>query len=134
MALLLCLVAWGARATAQTVNPTKVAFTASPDHSILVNNVAVLDSYQFDTMVGTASGALAFSTNLGKPTPASSGCPANVPAPCIVAPVSNLSALTNGVYVGVITAIGPGGATKAPAVPFSRMTGPAAVTAVALLP
>lgn len=119
---LLCLTA--SLASAQTVtNPTKAEFIASVDHNTVVNGLPVLTSYQLDTMTGTATGALAFTVSLGKPTPGAGNL--------ISVVVPQLAALSNGTYVATVSAIGPGGAGKSvPSAPFVRIGPPAVPTAV----
>ena len=107
-------------APAQTVvNPTKAEFVASTDHNVLVNGAPVLTSYQLDIMAGTATGALALTVSLGKPTPGAGNL--------ITVTVPQLAALPNGSYVGTVSAVGPGGAGKSdPSNPFARISAPAA--------
>lgn len=115
-------------ASAQTVvNPTKAEFVASADHSATVNGTAVVTSYQLDTMTGTATGALAFTVSLGKPTPGAGNL--------ISVVVPQLAALANGTYTATVSAVGPGGAGKsAPSNPFARIGAPAAPTGVTAVP
>lgn len=102
---------------AQVNNPTQAVFVASPDHSVVVNGTAVLTNYQLDIMVGTATGALAVSQNLGKPTPAQT----TNEITSDISPV--IQKLTSGTYVAFVSAVGPGGAGKSPASdPFGRIT------------
>jgi hypothetical protein len=117
--LLLFALLIAAPAAAQTVvNPTRAEFTASADHTTVVNGTAVLTGYQLDTMTGTATGALAFTVSLGKPTPGAGNK--------ISVVVSQLATLATGTYVATVSAVGPGGAGKsAPSAPFVRI-GPAA--------
>jgi hypothetical protein len=126
VALVALLVATAA--SAQTVvNPTTAQFVASVDHALLVNGTAVVSGYQLDAMVGTVTGALAFSFNLGKPTPSTGNVISIV--------VPQLATLANGSYVATISALGPGGSGKsAPTPPFSRIGPAAAPTAVVVVP
>jgi hypothetical protein len=76
---LLALVLIPARAFAQTPdvnNPSKVAFTVSPDH-------ALVTSYELDIL--RPDGSVLQTLNLGKPTPDASG---TVEAPLNVQPVT----------------------------------------------
>lgn len=121
----LCLAALlAATASAQTtVNPTKAEFVASADHNVTVNGTAVVANYQFDTMTSTVTGALAFTVNLGKPTPAAG----NV----ITVTIPQLAALSTGTYVATVAAVGPGGVGKsAPSNPFVRVGTPGVPTAL----
>lgn len=126
--LVLFLLLGAASASAQTVvNPTTAQFTASVDHALVVNGTAVVSAYQLDTMIGSSTGALAFSFNLGKPTPGT----ANV----ISVVVPQLATLANGSYVATVSALGPGGAGKsAPTSPFSRIGPAAAPTGLLVIP
>lgn len=128
MALVCLMLVMASGASAQNmVNPTKAQFTASTDHDAAVGGMAVVTSYQLDAMIGTATGALAFSANLGKPTPDASRV--------IVVPVPQFLTMPNGSYVATVSAVGPGGAGKsAPSNPFSRIGAPAAPTAVSAVP
>lgn len=110
--------------SAQTVvNPSKVVFTASPDHSAVVSGVAVLTNYQLDVMKDTATGALAFTQGLGKPTPSATND--------ITVTVAQFLTMGNGTYVAKVSAVGPGGANaSAPSNPFVKTGAPAAPTAV----
>lgn len=124
----LCALLVAATVSAQTVvNPTTAQFIASVDHALVVNGTAVVSGYQLDTMSGTATGALAFSFSLGKPTPG--------PANLISVVVPQLSTLATGSYVATISALGPGGSGKsAPTSPFSRIGPATAPTAVTVVP
>jgi hypothetical protein len=125
--LALALLCLASTVSAQVVNPTAAQFTASVDHALLVGGTAIVTSYQLDTMTGTATGALAFSVNLGKPTPGASNL--------IAVAVPQLAALANGTYVVTVSAVGPGGAGKsAPSLPFSRIGPAAAPTGVSVVP
>lgn len=104
-----------------TVNPTKATFTASADHNTVTSGVVILTSYQLDVMRDTATGALAFSYGMGKPTPATG----NV----ITVTIPAFLTMGNGTYVAKVTAIGPGGTgISAPSNPFVKTGGPAAPT------
>jgi hypothetical protein len=82
-------------ASAQIVNPTKVNFTASPDH-------ATVTSYEVAYFVGTDTATPLNLTDLGKPAPDTvTGCTA--PAPCIEAPAI-VTPLPNGIYVARVRA------------------------------
>ncbi len=88
-------------AFAQT--PPSAVFTASSDHSAVVGTTPVLTNYSLEVVVGTTTGALAFTKNLGKPTPVNG---------IITAPVPEFLGRTNGVYFAQVSAIGPGGTSK----------------------
>lgn len=116
LCLLLLLVALSARAQ----NPPSVSFTASSDHNVLVGTTPVLDGYQLDVMKETASGALAFTRTLGKPTPDASNQ--------IVVPVPEFLTQGNGLYVATVSATGPGGTARSvPADPFAWVSQPPAL-------
>lgn len=123
----LALLALASPAQAQVVNPTKVEFVASSDHALVVNGTAVVTGYQLDVMVSAPTGALAFSSNIGKPTPGANSL--------ISVIVPQLSALTNGVFVATVSALGPGGSGKStPSAPFGRIGQPTAPTGVVVGP
>lgn len=87
---------------------TGVAFTASPDHSAMVNGQPVLTNYEL-----RVTGAATSSTNLGKPTPTN-----NVITVTTLKPF--FDALPFGSYSAVIAAIGPGGASVSAPTSFTR--------------
>ena len=117
--LVLLVVGCTSTARAQVVNPTRATFTASADHTATVGAVAVLDHYQLDVMVGTPTGALAFTFGLGKPTPAADNS--------ITIPVPPLATLASGLYVATVSAVGPGGTGRSvPSDPFARVASAAA--------
>lgn len=100
-------------------NPTTAQFTASADHATVTN-------YQLDTMAGSATGAIAFTLNLGKPTPNA--------ANLISVLVQPFATLPPGTYVATVSAMGPGGAGKsAPSAPFARVGAPASPTGLVVL-
>lgn len=107
--------------SAQTVsNPTVVSFTASPDHSVVVSGVPVLDRYELNTMIGTSTGALSWTQDLGKPTPTSTNT--------IEVAVPRFATLSRGTYVVTVSAVGPGGVTPSAASdPFLVTGSPAGV-------
>lgn len=91
-------------------------FTASPDHAAALNGTPVLTSYQLDVVVGTATGALAFSQNLGKPTPATPVPPATAGDITVdLSQFAAFNALTRNAYVVFVSSVGPGGTTRSAA-------------------
>lgn len=90
----------------------KVAFTASADHTVIVEGNPAVLNYILDTITMTrpvptgplVGGALALSIPLGKPTPDASNT-------ITVAVPTLFSGLPNGIYTSTVTAVGPGGAT-----------------------
>lgn len=113
-------------AGAQTINPTKIIFTASSDHNVVVAGTPVLDHYDFTVTATNPLGVLVFTKNLGKPTPATNG---DITAD-IGPDVANIVA--NGLYNGIVTSVGPGGSNSTPQVPFGRVGKPATATNVRL--
>lgn len=108
-------------AQAQTVvNPSKIVFTASPDHNVvLTSGTAVLTSYELEIMAGTPTGAVAFTKGLGKPAPDGSNT--------ITVTVPEFLTLMNGTFVGTVSAMGPGGVgVSIPSNPFDHVGKPAA--------
>lgn len=78
-------------------NPNFVEFTASPDHNALLGGVPLVDHYEVAIVIGTATGALAWSEPIGKPTPdASNKISVNVP---------RLATLARGTYIGFISTV-----------------------------
>lgn len=118
--LTLALLALAPAAYAQApINPTKITFTASVDHSTVVGSTPIVDHYEFQTIAMNPAGVIAFTRVLGKPTPDGTGS--------ITATISDFATLANGVYTGKVLAVGPGGTT--PSVvsdPFGRVGPPAA--------
>lgn len=108
---------------AQTVaNPTKLEFTASADHAAVapVTLTPVVTNYQAryytaDKCTPTAcSGAVSFTIPLAKPTPV---------AGVITIPNIFGGIVMNQLYIAVVDAVGPGGATASvPSNPFGNET------------
>lgn len=90
--------------------PTKVAFTASLDHSTNVTRY-VLKVYRAGVNVST--GTPVATSDLGKPAPSST-------REIVVDRASFFSALATGSYLATVTAVGPSGQTQSAAVSFSR--------------
>lgn len=108
---------WASAASAQS--SARVEFSASADHSTAVGSTPLVTGYQLDVMVDTATGALAFTKSLGKPSPSAQGE--------IVVPLPEFAARPNGVYVGRVSAQGPGGSTPSlPSAPFAWIGQPPA--------
>lgn len=106
-------------AAAQVVNPTTAVFTASSDHAMVINGVAVVESYQLDLVTTATGGALTLTVSLGKPVPS--------PTNEITVDISpSVAKLATGTYVATVVAVGPGGAGRsAPSDPFFRLGTPA---------
>jgi len=112
---LLLLCSWPA--LAQT--PPRAVFVASSDHAVDVGGTPLVTTYQLDVMIDTATGALAFSKSLGKPTPNAQN-EISVSLPEFVT-------LPNKVYVATVSAIGPGGTARSePSDPFVWLSRPPA--------
>lgn len=124
--LALLLPATGDAQTA-VINPTQASFVASADHTLVVAGTPVVTAYQLDVMVSTPTGALAFTFNLGKPTPGTGNR--------IAVTVPQLATLATGAYVATVSAVGPGGAGKSiPSLPFGRIGAATAPTDVQVAP
>lgn len=95
------VVLWSTSAIAQTVlNPTRVEFTPSADHAIVIDGVALVESYEFRFYLAGASSPIQV-VNIGKPTPSAQNvCSAAIPA-------RPFSPTTQ--YVGRVAALGPTG-------------------------
>lgn len=114
--LIAILVLFPAIASAQVVvNPTKAQFTASVDHNVVENGVALVTSYElriFQPDGNTFVRAL----NLNKPTPDATNT--------IIVTISTVTtSLPIGDYVARVAARGPGGET------VSELSNPFSVTA-----
>lgn len=122
--LCVCLIALFVQpVSAQTINPRTAYFTASGDHDTVVSGLAAIERYELAVMVGSATGAMAFSKDLGKPNP-------NAQREIAVT-IPEFATMASGSYVATVSAIGPGGvARSAPSNPFSRINQPAAPTGV----
>lgn len=132
LTLAFCVLLAPLSAQAQTIpvitSGVHVTFTASVDHTVVVEGAAVLTGYQLDSLTMTrpvqtgplVAGAIALTLQLGKPTPG----PGNT---IDVAVPSLYSGLVNGVYTATVAAFGPGGVGLKSAVsdPFLKL-GPAA--------
>jgi hypothetical protein len=125
------LVLFASVATAQTVvDPTKVVFTASTDHNTvnILDGTPAVTGYQLDVMsalpqTGTGpltAGALAFTIQLGKPTPDANNT--------IVATPTQFTTMTPNIkYVATVSAVGPGGVgVSGLSNPFGRRGAPGA--------
>jgi hypothetical protein len=95
-----------ARVSAQSARA--VTFTASPDHSVIAQGVAVVDRYEL--VVAPQGGQPLAPFNLQKPTPNTS----NV---ITVTLTTYLNTLPAGTYTGIVQAVGPGGSAVSPASP-----------------
>jgi regulation of enolase protein 1 (concanavalin A-like superfamily) len=96
--------------SAVSTPPTAVMFQASADHATNVT------SYLLEIFANGANPATATpvaSSDLGKPTPAANG-------DITVNRATLFSALAPGTYVTTVSALGPGGKTRGPAVTFTR--------------
>lgn len=128
--LTLAMLALASSALAQTtVNPTKVEFTASSDHSAIsaVSGQPLVTSYDFTTIAMNPLGAAVFTVSLGKPTPdAVAGC--SQPSPCISVVIPSLATITqNTQYTATVAAIGQSGSALSLASnPFGRVGPPTA--------
>lgn len=111
-------------ASAQTViNPTRVEFTPSADHSVVFEGQPIVTGYQLQFF---ASGATDPTTtvDLGKPAPVDGKI--SLPVDFAAVPIGQ-------VYTAKVAAYGPGGAAASePSNPFGRLGPPAAPTAVTL--
>jgi len=126
--LLLLLLFVAAPVSAQVVNPGGIEFIASADHDAVIDGLPVVTSYQFDTMILTVSGVLAFTKDLGKPTP-------NSFDQKITARIPEFLTLRPGSYVATVSALGPGGTGRSePSLPFTVMGGPSAPTVLIVVP
>lgn len=123
--LIIALLLMASAAHAQ--EPRTLLFTASPDHNAVLANQPVVTGYEARVLIGTATGALAFTQALGKPTPAAPVPPATVGDISIdLSQFAVFNSLTRGVYVAIVNAVGPGGTTPSlPSDPFPRFGTPA---------
>lgn len=118
MVFCIALVVIAQQAQAQTVNPTKVEFTASADHAVVVGGTPVVTGYEFNAVATNATGAIALTRSLGKPAPDAAGM--------ISVVIPELATITpNTTYTATVTAVGPGGnAPSAASDPFARLGPP----------
>jgi hypothetical protein len=116
---------FAAVANAQTpvVNPTKVLFTASPDHNATdaVTGGSIVTGYTLHVVATNGNNALFFNQVLGKPTPDGTNTIGPIAIPGFLT-------LATGVrYTATVSADGPGGsAASAVSDPFGRPAVPAA--------
>ena len=96
--------------TTTTTPPTKIAFKASTDHATNVTKY-VFKVFTAGSNVSTA--APVATSDLGKPTPASTG-------EITVDRAAFFNALATGSYVATVTAVGPAGQTQSAAASFTR--------------
>lgn len=122
MAFLIVSLSMVGLVSAQTVAVSAssgVSFNPSPDHDVVFSGVPVVTSYRLDTSIWTTQlGALSFSRDLGKPTPAA--------GVIIVKPITQFGILPRGSYVATVAAVGPGGEAKTPLTDPFVQTGPPA--------
>ena len=121
------LVLFALTAQAQTPVSAKsgIIFVASPDHNgTNPSGSPIVDHYELVTIT-QSGGALVFTRQLGKPTPA----PNNE---ITVVPISEFGSLAYGVvHTATVAAVGPGGSgVSAPSAPFVRPTPPDQVPTV----
>lgn len=104
-------------ASAQTLNPTRVEFTASPDHAVTLGSQPVVTKYELLTVRQSDTGTILSVTDIGKPTPVANVI--NVPVP---------GSLPNNTLLQIaVRTVGPGGATTSVlSDPFSVVAAPAA--------
>lgn len=134
--VLVCLAGCMSTVLAQTpvlVTPSSgISFTPSPDHNATVTVggtvVNVVTTYVLVVHQGTtATGPVAFTLDLGKPTPVSGSI--------TVKPVANFGGLAQGSYVATVTANGSGGSAVSPlSDPFARVNPPAATGKPTVVP
>ena len=119
--LLTLLIPAQVSAQANITNPKVATFVASIDHAkTLPDGVEIVTGYQLDCHVLNAAGALAFSKQLGKPTPDATNTIGPVTIPEFVTLPSNQ-------YVCTAAAVGPGGLGRsAPSSPFDSIQAPGA--------
>jgi len=87
-----------------------LAFTPSPDHSVIAQGVPVVERYEL--VVTPQGGQPQTALNLAKPTPVNNTISVNVS--------SYLNGLPAGTYTAVVRAVGPGGQGVSPvSAPFS---------------
>lgn len=127
MRALLCLLALliAAPLSAQTLNPTRVEFTASPDHSTTIGTTAVVTKYEVLIVRQTDTGTILSVTDIGKPTPVANVINVAVPG----------SLPNNTLLQAAIRTTGPGGAsTSVLSDPFAAVAAPAATGKPVLKP
>jgi hypothetical protein len=97
-------------ATTSTAAPKTVAFTASTDHATNVTNYVLKI---FAATADTAKATAVATSDLGKPTPSSTG-------EITVDRATFFGALAAGTYQATVTAIGPSGQTPSTSITFTR--------------
>lgn len=117
--LVLVLLSLATHAQAQA-RPRAIAFTASADHAALdITGAPRVASYQFDVTADTATGALVFSRNVGKPTPDANND--------VTVTIPEFAAMANGRYVATIAAVGMGTVVRSAPVTFDVNVAPVPV-------
>jgi hypothetical protein len=107
-----------AQAQTTVINPTKVEFTPSADHNVLIDGQAVVAKYEIRYFVQGSSTSIAV-VNLGKPTPVS-----NLISTALDITVVPLSSTVK--YVTSVAAMGPTGeGVSSLSNPFMRVGPPA---------
>lgn len=107
--------------TAMVTNPTAAVFTASLDHAVTIDGVALVDGYTLEIHT-YPDGALAATVNVGKPALDANG------AITVVIP-----ALPSGTFFGRAIATGPGGSAFVDSEPFRRVSAPRPPTNVRII-
>lgn len=119
LTLAVCLLPSLAFAQATAIDPAKatVVFTPSPDHAAVDPfGVATVTRYELEVIAQTGTGAVAFTYDLGKPSPSQNEI--RIPASSIP-PFGSLA--TGVVHRAVVSAIGPGGSARSEVSnPFGR--------------
>lgn len=122
--IVLVLLALAAPAAAQTINPTKVEFTVSADHNVLVLGQAAVTRYDLRVYAEGAAQPMTTS-DLGKPAAVDN-------ATVTIDRAAVFAAVPLGAYTGRVAAMGPGGEGVSDAVPFGRLLAPSAPRSVGL--
>ena len=120
--VLVFLFAFTAPLAAQTaVNPTKVEFTASSDHDVVVPDVGpVLTRYELRIYLDPTSVLPVTTYDLGKPAPVAGLVTASITSVLVGLPVNTR-------HVARVAAIGPGGETASEVSnPFALIAAPGA--------
>lgn len=124
------LLASQALAQVPVFNPTTVKFTPSADHAtnVVVGTITTPAVARYELRIYATGATQPITTSdLGKPTPQTTGCDVGEASCITVNRASVFVAIPTGAYTARVAAIGPGGeGVSADSDPFGRLSAPSA--------